>query len=92
MTPVDFDGANTTLGAPTGNEHNVEPMRVFRNGMVCVSCWELSREELEELLENGGRLYLSVFSGSTQPPVMLANESDTRAVLADLGGPWKRER
>jgi hypothetical protein len=95
MKPVDFKGANTTLNAPSGNEHNVEPMRVFRNGIVCTSCWELTLEEIEalkiEALHTGsGKLYLSVFSGGTQPPVFLADEDSTRSVLADLGGVWKR--
>ena len=88
--PVDFHGANTTLGAPSGNEHNVSARRVFRNGMCCVSCWELSPTELEELVANGGKLYLTVFSGHTQPPVFIGDEGGTRELIADLGGVWKK--
>jgi hypothetical protein len=83
--PIFWTGANTELGAPKGNEHNVRPLHVFRNGRVCVSKWALSPEEIE-----AGVVYLSVFSGPTQPPVLLANEDTTREVIADLGGVWKK--
>jgi hypothetical protein len=83
--PIHFAGANATLGAPAGNEHNVEPLHVFRNGRVCVSCWELTPEEIA-----AGVVFLSVYSGPTQPPVMVADEGATRSVLADTGGVWKK--
>lgn len=83
--PIYFNGANATLGAPSGNEHNVEPLHVFRNGRVCVSCWKLTPEEIEAEM-----VFLSVYSGQTQPPVLLADEDTTRSVLADVGGVWKK--
>lgn len=90
MKAVDFSGANTTLGAPEGSEHNVEAMRVFRNGRVCVSCWQLSEAEVAELARNGGKLFLAAYSGHTQPPVFIGLEDDVREVVADLGPVWRR--
>lgn len=83
--PVNFQGANRRLDAPAGREHNVSPLYVFANGMVCVSCWELTPEEIAT-----GRVYLSVFFGPTQPPVLIADEDVTRSVIADVGGVWKK--
>jgi hypothetical protein len=81
---TDFPGSNAVLGAPKGVE-NVIPLSVFRNGVCCVSCWQLSDEELVEIIKTR-RVYLSVFWGDTQPPVFLGSETAVRDMIADYGG------
>lgn len=87
---VDFTGSNMTLGAPSGVE-NVEAMRTFTNGHCSVSCWELDDAEIEEIVKTR-RVFLSVLSGRTQPPVFVASESVMRGFLVDCGGTWRVER
>lgn len=84
---VDFPGTNMMLGAPQGSE-NVEPMRTFTNGHCSVSCWELNPEELAEV-NRTGRIFISVLSGRTQPPVFVGSEGVMRGFLVDYGGTWK---
>ena len=77
MTPTNHKFANRTLGAPRGQEGEVLPLPVYTDGQQCISCWRLSwRERLSALVF--GRVWLSVMSGVTQPPVWLSAE---RAVL-----------
>ncbi|ASY56472.1 hypothetical protein [Sinorhizobium sp. CCBAU 05631] len=87
-TAVKFEGANMLLRAPEGSE-NVNDMHTFTNGMCSVSCWELSAEELAEI-NRSGRIFLSVFSGRTQPPVYVGDEASVRAIVVDFGGVWRR--
>lgn len=87
MKPTEFAGQNYVLAAPDGVE-NVAPLPVFRNGACCVSCWELSDDELAEITRSR-RVFLSVFMGATQPPVYVGSETTTRQVVADYGV-WKR--
>lgn len=84
--PIDFDGANATL---YGGQENVADMRVFRNGLCCVSCWALSPAEVAEVARTG-KVFISVFSGATQPPIFAGGEEQTRGLIADYGV-WKRD-
>lgn len=86
---VEFDGVNAILKAPPGDEENCRSLSVFCNGVTCVSCWQLSEDELREVIVSGGKVFLSVFSGETQPPVFVGSEQSTRDVNADYGV-WKR--
>lgn len=86
--PVQFEGANMLLRAPEGAE-NVSDMHTFTNGICSVSCWELSADELAEI-NRTGRIYLSVFSGRTQPPVFVGDEETVRSIVVDFGGVWRR--
>ena len=85
--PVAFPGSNAVLGPPPGSE-NIEPLPIFRNGTCCVSAWELTEEELAEIVKTK-RVFLSVFFGNTQPPVYVGSESSVREMCADYGV-WKR--
>lgn len=85
--PVDFKGSNKLLGPPRGSD-NVYEMNVFCNGVACVSCWELTPSEKEEIARTG-RVFISVFSGYTQPPVFVGGEEQTRSLIADYGV-WKK--
>lgn len=86
--PVQFSGVNMLLRAPEGAE-NVSDMHTFTNGICSVSCWELSAEELAEI-NRTGRIFLSVFSGRTQPPVYVGDEESCRSIVVDFGGVWRR--
>jgi len=86
--PVDFKGSNIVLRPPAGSESSMQTLPIFRNGSCCVSCWELSSDEIEEITRTG-RVYLSVFSGATQPPVYVGSETRVRDMVADTGV-WKR--
>jgi hypothetical protein len=87
-SPVEFVGCNTMLGAPRGEEHRVSGLPCFRNGQVVVSCWQFSPEELAAIAADGGRVYLSVWGGTTQPPVFIGDKATVREVAADYGPLW----
>ena len=64
MTPIRFPEANKEL---TGNNRS---LWVYTDGKQCISCWKLSwKQRLKALLF--GKVWLSVLSGGTQPPVWL---------------------
>lgn len=69
MRAIDFEQSNKNLGAPEGQEENVFALPVFTNGAVCISCWEMNEEERREVSETG-KIWLGVWSGVTQPPVL----------------------
>lgn len=75
MTPVDFKYRNKFLVANPAESRNaygieVQPLPIWTDGKQCVSCWKLSfRERIAALLF--GRVWLSVLTGGTQPPVAL---------------------
>lgn len=76
MKPINFPEQTDVLGKPQDmTDEECTPLPVFRNGQQCVSCWQLSDEEIIQLIQNDGKLYLSVLSGWTQPPVWLAVEN-----------------
>ena len=85
--PIKFNGYNRILNPPPDSE-NVLPLPIFRNGKCCVSCWQLTKEELAEI-NRTGRVYISIFSGETQPAVYVGSETTVREVVADYGL-WKR--
>jgi hypothetical protein len=87
--PVEFDGINRVLGPPSGSDSvKVLPMSIFTNGVCCVSCWQLTPDEIAEV-NRTGRIFLSVFSGGTQAPVFIGSEQSVRDIIADYGV-WKR--
>jgi hypothetical protein len=59
---IDFAGSNRKLLPPQGAE-NVEALHTYTNGMCSVSCWELTQEELAEVIRTG-RVFLTVLSGT----------------------------
>ena len=85
---VNFHGANMLLGPPKGSE-NVCELYTYTNGRCSVSCWELSAEELAEIARTG-RVFVSIFSGRSQPPVYVGSEDSVREVVVDFGGVWRR--
>ncbi|MBT9370311.1 hypothetical protein [Rhizobium sp. CSW-27] len=87
-SPQYFEGANAIMHAPEGAE-NVQDMFIFRNIHTCVSCWQLSPEELAEV-NRTGRVYLSVLMSGEQPPVFVGSEEAVRSVVVDFGPVWPR--
>lgn len=72
MEPVDFDEANTFMKPPEGmTEEQCAAMPVFRNEQWCISCWELSGEDLMTILQTK-RVWLMVMGG--QPPLAVTAE------------------
>jgi hypothetical protein len=86
--PVAFTGHNMTLAPPKGSK-NVGTLPIFRNGLCCVSCWQLTKEELAEVIASDGKVFITVMSGATQPPIYVGSETTVREVCADYGV-WKR--
>lgn len=70
--PVKFDGHDGVLGAPSGSEGDIIPLPVFRTGYGCVSCWQLSKEEAEEVARTGQVWIYVVSGGDTQPPIAVS--------------------
>lgn len=75
MIPTSFDESNAVLDKPKciGRE-DCTALSVLRvtdgNGFpVVISCWKLTKEELEEVNKTG-RVWLGVL-GTTMPPVYL---------------------
>ena len=88
---IPWHGQNKRLTAPKDVE-NIDQLCVFNNGSISVSCWQLSQEELIELLQNGGKIYLAVAFGPSQPPVFVGTEDEVRQVVTDYGKVWKKEK
>lgn len=87
---VRFSGTNMVLKPPVGSE-NVADLHTFTNGNCSVSCWELSPEELAEI-NRTGRVFVSILSGHTQPPVFVGSQTIMRGFLVDYGGTWRAEQ
>jgi hypothetical protein len=87
--PVDWHGTNKNLKAPKyTTSEQVQDLPIFSNGVVCVSRWQLSPEAIKEVTETGC-IFLSCYSGQTQPPVFIGSHDETRAVAVDYGTVWK---
>ena len=69
LTPVPFPESNTVLTKPPGMD-NCGDLHVYRDGTVCISAWSAPLWKRLAFLF-GGRLWLQVVSGPTQPPVAL---------------------
>lgn len=74
MKPVKFEEANVNLARPSDmTEEECGSLWVYTDGVQCVSRWKLTfLERLKALFF--GHIWLSVYSGHTQPPVWLACE------------------
>lgn len=71
MHPVKFVEANKNLLKPSNmTDAECASLWVFTNDQQCISRWQLSfRDRLRVLFY--GHVWLSVYSGHTQPPVRL---------------------
>lgn len=86
---IKWSGANKALGPPKGvEEDQVHTLHVFNNGACSVSCWELSDEDIAEVIRTR-RLFASVWYGPTQPPMAIGTEEAIHQLVADSGAVWK---
>ena len=70
MKPIKFEQANKNLLKPESmTDEECSSLWVYNDGRECISCWRLTwKERIKALLF--GRVWLSVLSGRTQPPVV----------------------
>lgn len=74
MKPIETSTTNCIL---KGTSPDVVDLPVTRfelsNGVPAVqSCWELSEEELKEVVKNG-RVYFAIY-GTTHPPICMSTQ------------------
>ena len=71
MNPIEFEGRTNLLLRPDNmTEDECGNLPIFTDNKFCVSCWKPTiRERLSILLF--GKVWLWVYSGSTQPPVAI---------------------
>lgn len=71
MKPVKFKEANKNLSKPNSmSDAECGSLWVFNDETQCISCWKMSfKQRIKALFF--GRVWLSVMSGHTQPPVWL---------------------
>lgn len=71
MKPIMFPQSNKTLGPPKHmTDDECSSLPVFTDYKLCISCWELSDEDIADLVKTR-KIWLWVFSGGNQPPVAL---------------------
>lgn len=78
MKAVATKHTNSILRAPEEQKDNVADLPITRvqfqdRTRAVESCWELSKEEIEEVMRTG-RVYF-VCMGDTHPPIVLRNKS-----------------
>ena len=72
MKPIDFKQSTKVLQRSSDmTDDECAALPVWSDGMQCVSCRKLSLSERISLVF-GGKVWLGVASGSTQPPVFLS--------------------
>lgn len=71
LSPIKFPEANKNLLKPESmTDEECSSLWVYTDGTQCISCWKMSiKQRLSALMH--GRIWLSVLSGYTQPPVWL---------------------
>lgn len=74
MKPINFKQSTKVLQKPgTLSDSECGTLPVWCDGKQCVSCWKPSIKERINILF-GGKVWLGVISGKTQPPVFVAGE------------------
>jgi len=75
MKPIDFKQSTKVLQRSADmTDDECSSLPVWSDGMQCVSCWMPSLSERISLVF-GGKVWLGVASGSTQPPVFLSGKN-----------------
>lgn len=71
LMPVKFPEANRNLLSPDGlSADECSALWVYTDGSQCISCWKLNLWQRLAILFHG-KVWLSVLSGQSQPPVWL---------------------
>lgn len=75
MKPIDFPQSTKVLQKPsTMSDKECSSLHVWNDGKQCVSCWKPTFKERINILF-GGKVWLGVLSGKTQPPVFVSGEA-----------------
>lgn len=75
MKPIDFAQSTKVLQKPsTMSDKECASLHVWSDGKQCVSCWKPTFKERLNILF-GGRIWLGVLSGRTQPPVFVSGNA-----------------
>lgn len=71
MKPIKFNQANKNLLKPDSmTEDECSSLWVYTDGNQCISCWKMNwKQRIKALFF--GKIWLSVMSGRTQPPVWI---------------------
>lgn len=72
MKPMSFDEVTKTLQY-TDEKGESRPLPVFSDGEQCISCWELTIDDLIEI-NLTKRIFVGVSSGQSQPPMFVSAE------------------
>ena len=88
--PSDWSGANLTILPPEGYEHCIQPLRVFHSGRLTVSCWELSVDELMEIISTR-KIYIGMLTRRV-PAMIVGIEDHVRDNCVDWGKVWTKEK
>ncbi len=83
MVAASFDESNHVLARPqnmTAEECEPLSVHVSDDPPVVISCWKLTKEELEEI-NRTGRVWLWIW-GRTMPPALLTIQSPFTQVTA----------
>lgn len=74
MKPIDFPQSTKVLQKPsTMSDNECSSLHVWNDGKQCVSCWKPTFKERMNILF-GGKVWIGVLSGKTQPPVFVSGE------------------
>lgn len=85
---VPFEGFNVVYHAPPGQEDSCNSAHVFRNGIELVTCWELTNEELADVIRTK-RVWFLIQSGGKLYPHYIGSERTVHALMVDSGPVWK---
>lgn len=94
MKPIDFPQSTKVLQKPsTMSDNECSSLHVWNDGKQCVSCWKPTFKERMNILF-GGKVWLGVLSGKTQPPVFVSGEMvfEKAPLKARILAFWERQR
>ena len=81
MKGIDFKEANANAGLVFTTDHIKEPLRVYTDGLACVSVWKLNDEDIKKILQTREIQLLVCTTPVNHPPVALSVEN----ILPDIG-------
>ena len=82
MKPIDFKQSTKVLQRSSEiTDDGCASLHVWSDGTLCVSCWKPSLSERISLVF-GGKVWLGVASGGTQPPVFISGRNGFKGASA----------
>lgn len=85
---IDWHGTNRSFGPPPGvSEEQCQTLRVFDNGNCLVSAWELTPQEISEVIRTK-QVFQSIW-GRSLAPSLIGSESVVHSVVVEYGPVWK---